>query len=506
MKKYLRHIRIIVSSIIFLLFIHTFMNIGFDTPIIRDFLLSLQVLPVWIKMVVSHFSFISIPLILVLLLTLIFGRIYCSTLCPLGTFQDVIISINNDIQSKKKYKYIRIKKSVRYIILVLVIVSIFLGYMVFISLLGPYSIFGRIMTNILKPLIIVIMNLLSKAFNSFQLYLIPQFQIHHISYPVLLFALLYFIFIVIMTYFRGRWFCNHLCPVGTILGSISCHSFYKIHFTENCNHCGLCENKCKAGCINSKNKKIDLDRCINCFDCLSVCPRNGLEYSIEKKKIDLRKRKLITGILLPLFSAFLLPVKSFSQMLTKSRKLIKKNPITPPGSKNHDHFNSTCISCYLCVSSCPNHVIIPTMFKYGIKGILQPELNYSYGYCSYECNICSQVCPNHAIEPISIKKKKLIQIGIVNHIKDNCIVYSKNLPCGACSEHCPTKAVYLVPYKSLEAPAINTKICIGCGACENICPAKPNKAIYVEGNKVHKSTRRPKKKQRRFKKDSSFPF
>ena len=87
---------------------------------------------------------------------------------------------------------------------------------------------------------------------------------------------------------------------------------------------------------------------------------------------------------------------------------------------------------------------------------------------------------------MTLEDKKLTQMGKVHFIIKNCVVYTDETSCGSCAEHCPTQAVRMVPYKDgLTIPETHHSTCIGCGACEHVCPAKPNKAIYVDGNPVH---------------------
>jgi len=93
------------------------------------------------------------------------------------------------------------------------------------------------------------------------------------------------------------------------------------------------------------------------------------------------------------------------------------------------------------------------------------------------------------------------------------VVYMDNTDCGACSEHCPTKAVDMVPYpnpvnKRLKIPEVKPKYCIGCGGCEHACPTKPCKAIYVDGNPVHKLAKKPvvKKIEEKVDDNEDFPF
>jgi formate hydrogenlyase subunit 6/NADH:ubiquinone oxidoreductase subunit I len=136
-------------------------------------------------------------------------------------------------------------------------------------------------------------------------------------------------------------------------------------------------------------------------------------------------------------------------------------------------------------------------------------MNYNASYCNYECTTCGDVCPTSAILPLSIKEKKLVQIGKAVFIKDDCVVAAKKKDCAACSEHCPTKAVHTVPYEGkLKIPELNNDICIGCGACEHACPTTPRKAIYITSNSVHLQAQKPKvqKQEKAFDVKKDFPF
>lgn len=136
-------------------------------------------------------------------------------------------------------------------------------------------------------------------------------------------------------------------------------------------------------------------------------------------------------------------------------------------------------------------------------------MEYGSGYCNYDCVICGDVCPSGAILPIPLEQKKLSQLGVAKFVKENCIVETEGTDCGACSEHCPTKAVNMVPYKGkLVIPEVKSDYCIGCGACEHACPTKPYKAIYVDGNPIHKVAKKAETKQIDQKVDykEAFPF
>jgi ferredoxin len=109
--------------------------------------------------------------------------------------------------------------------------------------------------------------------------------------------------------------------------------------------------------------------------------------------------------------------------------------------------------------------------------------------------------------PLTVEEKLTTQTGVVRFEKQNCIVYIDETSCGACSEHCPTKAVRMVPYKGLlTIPEITPEICVGCGGCEYICPVTPYKAIVVDGHTEHQVAQLPKEEELDSKPLDDFPF
>ena len=173
----------------------------------------------------------------------------------------------------------------------------------------------------------------------------------------------------------------------------------------------------------------------------------------------------------------------------------KLAPITPPGSKSLKHFKNKCTACHLCVTHCPQQILKPAGFTFGLGYLLKPRMVYEKAYCNYECDICSKVCPNGAIVPVG-EDKKTTQVGIARFDRDRCVVYNDETDCGACSEHCPTQAVQMLPYKDgLRLPQVTPDLCIGCGGCEYICPVRPIRAINVIANEVHYVARKPEEEE-----------
>ncbi|MFP4674194.1 MAG: 4Fe-4S binding protein [Opitutales bacterium] len=186
----------------------------------------------------------------------------------------------------------------------------------------------------------------------------------------------------------------------------------------------------------------------------------------------------------------------------------KNFPISPPGSNGLKHFTELCTACQLCVSACPTNVLQPSVIAYGYSGIMQPGMDYNASFCNYDCVKCTEICPTGAILPLKMEEKHLTQIGVVRLELDNCVVKTENTSCGACAEHCPTQAVKMEPYKDgLTIPEINEELCIGCGACEYICPTRPYRAIYVDGNEKHAKAKPPDVEELNYEEsEEDFPF
>ena len=514
----LRGIRIFVSLLFFFSVSFLFLDFYNLLPVyLKDYVLFLQFIP-------SIFKFINIinitaaGFIFIVLLTFLFGRVYCSSICPLGTLQDFISRISKEIYKKKFYRKTKDFKWIKYLIFIWCLISIFIGSIFFIALLDPFSNFGRILSNLFKPVLIFINNFLVIILEKFNIYLLYPVELKNFSITTIIIAVIIFSLIFLFSFKKGRLFCNTICPVGTFLGLISKFSLYKISIDEeSCNSCNLCTKVCKSGCIDKNNKEVDFSRCVACFNCFNICPVDGIIYknafkikNNKKETYDFKKREFIskTAIYLMGLTGISLAQDKIIPKEKNKIPVIKKFYSSPPGSKSIEHFTTTCTSCHLCVSSCPTQVLQPSLFEYGFLGILQPYMDYKTSFCNFECKICTDVCPSGAILPLSLEKKKITQVGKVKFIKENCIVEIENTECGACSEHCPTKAVKMVPYKNLHIPDVKEEFCIGCGACEFACPTKPYKAIYIEGNPVHLTAKKIKLEKLENKLDykEKFPF
>jgi len=451
--------------------------------------------------------------------TLFLGRAYCSVICPLGIFQDVISRIAG-IRKKNRFSYRPPKKPLiilRYGLLVLTIVfCVIIG--VGAAVIDPYGLYGRMVSQILGPLYKMGNNVLAFFAERAGSYAFYHTDVWLNSVIALSSAILTFAVVGVFAFKSGRGYCNTLCPVGAFLSLFVKLAPYAPPIDKDkCGGCGLCSKNCKAGCIDPVKKEIDLLRCVTCCNCVDLCPSRAISLKLrnplsKNKSISnqntntkpeptkmandgLARRGFISGaalLIVGLFTrsaAFRSLADGGLTPLEDKKAPARPNPIIPPGADNVRSFGKRCLGCQLCVSVCPNQVLRPSD---KISDFLHPRLSYERGYCRPECVKCSEVCPSGAIRPITTAEKSAIQIGYAVWNKDLCIVNTDKVTCTLCSRKCPTGAITMIPQsagdtKSPKIPMIDTNRCIGCGACEHLCPTRPYSAITVNGVMDHRT-------------------
>lgn len=446
-------------------------------------------------------------ILLLVALTLVFGRVYCSVICPLGVMQDVFGWMGKK-RKKNRYSYSPAKSWLRYGVLAVFIVALLAGVGSLVALLAPYSAYGRIAQNLFAPLYGWGNNALAFFAERADSYAFYRTEVWLKSLPTLLVAAATFVAVGVLAWRNGRTYCNTVCPVGTVLGFLARYAWFKpVIDTGKCVDCKLCARNCKAACIDIKNHRIDYSRCVACMDCIGKCHKGAIRYAhprkidrtaevrteqVSARQIDDARRSFLTAAAL-VTSAVTLKAQEKKVdgglALIEDKKIPERTThLIPPGALSARNFSSHCTACQLCVSVCPNEVLRPSA---GLMTLMQPEMSYERGYCRSECTKCAEVCPAGAIHPITRAEKSSIQIGHAVWVKKNCVPLTDGKECGNCARHCPTGAITMVPSDtrnpdSLKIPVVNTEKCIGCGACENLCPARPFSAIYVEGHEAHR--------------------
>ncbi len=519
----LKKIRTTLALVVFVLITLLFLDVTGTLHAWLGWLAKIQFWPA--------FYALNIGVVAVLVvLTLVFGRIYCSVICPLGVMQDVVSWLHGR-RKRNRFTYSKEKKWLRYGMLGVFIISAVAGINAIVSLLAPYSSYGRIASSLFKPVYEAGNNVLASIAEHFNSYAFYSVDVWMKSLPTLIIASVTFVAIVILAWRGGRTYCNTICPVGTILSFFARFSWFKVRIDESkCVNCGLCTKNCKASAIDFKNHKIDYSRCVVCGDCLGKCHKGALSFTsgragkstsgrVDKstsQQVDKQTSGQADNANLFVNSStrnssadngrrsFLLAaaIATTGAALAQEKKKVdgglaviedkiapeRLTPLTPPGSMSAQHFAQHCTACQLCVSTCPNGVLRPST---DLSKFMQPTMSYERGYCRPECTKCGEVCPTGAIKPITRADKSATQIGHAVWIKKNCVPLTDGVECGNCARHCPAGAIQMVPSdpkngQSPKIPVVNEARCIGCGACENLCPARPFSAIYVEGHEVHR--------------------
>lgn len=388
---------------------------------------------------VAAFSLGILSVVLgIALIAFLFGRFYCSILCPFGILQDVI-----GFLSRRKAAAVPNFRKTRYAIAGIAFGMLISGWSGGFLLLDPYSNFGRI-------------------FGAFTIGgMVPL------------------VIITVLAVWKKRIYCTAACPVGTLLGLIAGYGVFKLAITGKCVKCGKCVKSCPSGCIDIASGLIDNERCVRCMNCVSSCPLHGIGVTRPKRTpvpVDETRREFLVsgGILIAGLAAGVVLAKTG---MTRLGDWAKRFKILPPGAGDAARFTLKCTACQLCTVNCPAKIIVPAP---GGDGPV--SLDLSRGVCRYDCNKCSQVCPTGAIRSLTLETKQKTKIAEAAFHPQACIVFQDGAKCGKCAGVCPTGAVSL---RRTGAPRLNAKLCIGCGACQAVCPA-PEKAMTV--HEIEKQT------------------
>lgn len=313
MNLALRYSRMIISLTLFVIATLSLTCGALVAPGLGNWLRSLQ-----IGTAIAALSLAAI--VIWLIITLIFGRIYCSTVCPMGTLQDIAsrgMRLTRRRRYRLRYRYARPRNGLRRTMLVVLAAAIVCGSAAALSVLDPYMAFTRVCRDFLQPAGAPLGALLQSMG-------VPGDTASTAATATVSAAILAtFIFVaaVMVAARNGRLLCNTVCPVGAMLGLVSRFSIFQIDIdTDKCTRCRRCENVCKAQCIDLTDHVVDGSRCVDCFDCITVCPNDAIRYTARRKQLSDPMMQRITGLARREGS----PAASSSSTTTSSQKTIKK--------------------------------------------------------------------------------------------------------------------------------------------------------------------------------------
>ncbi len=428
----------------------------------------------------------GIPLVLWFVVTILFGRLYCSMVCPLGILQDVLGRLMRPF-GRRSFTPGPNHWVLRIAMMVLFVGLFFAGGTALAGLVDPYSLFGRIASSLLQPAAEWCNNLLADQLGVEGAIVLFKREIVMRSVAGLTVAASALGMLVLLVAWKGRLFCNTLCPVGALFAAISKRPAFGIRIDrEKCVSCGRCSGVCKALCLDGKRQRVDNARCVRCFNCLGACAKGALSFGFLWKGAAAPEGGAARGGARRLglegaagLAAGVAGGAAAVGVFGVKPKREKPGVLLPPGAA-WEAFWRKCTACGLCVAKCPRKVLVPAGFsEYGVLGFMMPKMVFTHGFCDPACTRCGEVCPSGALRPLDALMKKKAKPGLATFDRAACLACTEKLPCGLCERRCPEKAITLkeedVPdgdkKKKVQVPVIDEAKCIGCGACENYCPA-----------------------------------
>lgn len=446
--------------------------------------------------------------LLVIALTLLFGRVFCNWICPYGTLHQFVGWLFNVNTTKENFDRNRYKPIyfLKYGILTVFLIMAAMGSLQ-IGLLDPICLMYRSVATVFSPAIDMGVDATGSAIaaTGAEAFWLDQLKFAP-GVPRRVFVGSFWIGMFILALvganvFIPRFFCRVLCPLGALLGAISRFSLFRINRdVHKCTDCDLCLTRCEGAA--DPQSLVRMSECFSCMNCIDDCPEDALSFGIkglDTKQVvanpEFGRRKLVfSGVIGALGYPF------FRNDGTNTNETFSADLIRPPGSVEEDEFLERCIKCDQCINVCPTNVLQPATFaEGGFESLWTPVMNFNISHCQLKCTLCSEVCPTGAIRKITVEEKLgkgefeeagPIVLGTAFFDRGRCLPHAMEIPCVVCEEVCPVspKAIQTKDEEVkdvtgnivlLNKPFMVPDLCIGCGICEAECPVKDDRAVYV---------------------------
>ena len=273
MRRLLKPLRVLAAGVCFLA-----LNAAFFALLVTN-ALCLDTLPdfSWaakLQLVPAVFAADVVVIAAILAVTALAGRVYCSTVCPLGVFQDLVVFVRRRL-TKRGFSYDRPTLTSRLVPAAILVVSLGAGYSAF----DPYGAYGRFVAHLVRPALQWLVNLGAAWSDAHEKYWLMSDEVAWPSPEALAVSAALLVAIAALVLWKGRWYCNHVCPVGLVLGAVARVAPFRPRIDASaCVGCGRCASGCRAGAIDVAAKRIDNSRCVRCFDCAGVCGKGAVKW------------------------------------------------------------------------------------------------------------------------------------------------------------------------------------------------------------------------------------
>lgn len=378
--------------------------------------------------------------VLITVLTLVLGRVFCGWICPFGTIHQFAGFLGHrSLSPKEKIRRndFHRAQSVKYGILIFFLTAAALNLSIQTGLLDPIPLLHRSVNLILLP-----------SAEMAGLRISPSIRYYDEAWSI---GVIFFIS-VLMNLRVPRFYCRFVCPLGALLGLLSRFALWRVIRKDKevlkCSHCRLCESHCQGACQPSEQLRIS--ECLVCMNCLRPCPHELIGYgagtsaSGEILSPNVSRRAFMVSCL---SGAAAVPMLRLSGDIDGPNW----NPllIRPPGALSEKEFLARCVKCGQCMRICPGNVIHPAGLNAGsLEALWTPVLNFRIGTsgCQFNCIACGYLCPTAAIRPLSLDERKGIrQYAVRGPVKTGtafldqgrCLPWAMDRPCIVCQETCP---------------------------------------------------------------------
>ncbi|MCC6522174.1 MAG: 4Fe-4S binding protein [Polyangiaceae bacterium] len=462
--------------------------------------------------------------LVVLGLTLVFGRVFCGWICPFGTLHHLVgwifpsryqkgtvrIEANKTHPRRQRIKYYLLYASLGAAVAGTAIGGMLDPICVMVRSVGLAVLpAAQYVTNAGAELVarsdVAVLQRGSDAVADFLATTVWQRNQFYFHSGWLIGGL--FLAVVFLNRFVPRFWCRVLCPLGAFLGVFARFALFgmeKDH--DKCTDCDACLVHCQGADSPQGGVKWRQDECHMCLNCEAACPEDVIKFRFlpgRASRVGVPDTDRRAALVTAAAGVALVPVARAADALVPN---YDARLIRPPGSVDETEFLERCIRCAECMKVCPNNALHPALLEGGIEGLWTPVLIPRIGYCEPSCVLCGDVCPTGAIQKITEEQKlgidqKPISIGTAFYDLGRCLPWAMATPCIVCEEFCPTspKAIWVeeadVPKRDSRAPEdgsapamktvrvqrphVDPSLCIGCGACEKVCPVKDQPAVYV---------------------------
>jgi polyferredoxin len=415
-------------------------------------------------------------------LTVVFGRMFCGWVCPVGTLHHVVSWASRRLRRGPPEDVNRWRP------------HFLLKYLLLVAVLAV-AVAGSLQAGLLDPLSLAARSFGSGIFPALRSLPVADAFGPRLSYGVWLTAGL-FVVLLVANRWIARWWCRALCPLGALLGWISRFAIFRIRVDpDRCTHCNLCATDCQGADEPFGEHRVS--ECHVCLNCVATCSQDAIAYrafgptAAPAGGVRLQRRQFVGSlagglVLWPLFRAS-----------AGSASAPGPWAIRPPGSLPEEEFLARCIRCGACCNACPTAALQPALGEAGVEGLWSPVLVPRLGWCEPGCTLCGEVCPTGAIQTLTAATKGWtppsedpVRIGTAFFDRGRCLPWAMDRPCIVCQEVCPTapKAIWLEdvvvqgrdgqPVR-LQRPHLEPGDCVGCGLCEAKCPLPDIAAVRV---------------------------